>query len=644
MMDDGVHHIPWPQANAELTKLALKRAACLVAGEDTEPYHFDRQQEVIRDRMQGDSALDQIVARFGLDAMARDVIAIVALADQAPNLAAALDGHDLSIDGRATLALLLDCLGGDVPAALSPGAPLVQSGLLHIAEGGRRFERPLMLCTPLLEALEGRIAFDPAWSDLIQPQPDLTTQKPDEGLALSLRRALLAAVQLGGTRVFHATDGLPQIAATLAAIASAMDWPMVHLAAGDIPDTGTERAALIKLIRRDLVLTGALPILHADEVHNTAWAVARALPGPVVLLGGTAEANTGAEVATIAAPAQTDTPLGIWADLLGDAQAKAFCAPDVAETFSLSPERARRAARSVQFGLAPDLWHAARAQAGEDIATLAQKLDGLCQWDDLVLPRTQSEAMEQMAQFLLNRHKVNAGWGFGRKSARGLGMAALFYGDSGTGKTSAAEALVGRMRDQQGAPISLYRVNTAALVSKYIGETSKNFARIFEAGRASGAALLFDEAEGLFGKRSSQNRDSIDKHANAELGFLLQCLETYPGIAILTTNMRQAIDSAFFRRFRFAIEFPFPDRADRKAIWQRVVPAEMPCGDLDFDGLSALPLSGGSIRSIVINAAFMAAGDGTDRVGMAHVTQALRLEFAKLEKALPERLLAGLTP
>jgi len=641
-MDDGVRHIPWPEANAELTKLALKRAACLVLGEDTEPFHFDRQQDVIRARMRGQSVLAQMAARFGLDAIATDVLAIVALSDQTPKLSATLDENQYSVEGRATPALLQDCLGEDALTAISPAAPLVQSGLLHIGDGGRRFDRPITLCMPALEALDGRIAFDPAWSDLIQPQPEMTTQAPDEGLALTLRRALLAARQVGGARVFHAPDGIPRVAATLAIISEALDWPMVHISVSDLPDAGPERATLLKYMRRDFILTGALPVLHVDDRDMAVATVARALPGPVVMLGGAIEAGTAADVATIHAPEQNHTPLAIWTELFGEDQAESFCAPDVAETFNLSPARARRAARSVQFGLAPDLWQAARVQAREDIGALAQKLDRLCQWDDLVLPHAQSEALEQMAQFLMNRHKVNAGWGFGRKSARGLGMAALFYGDSGTGKTSAAEALVGRMRDQQGAPISLYRVNTAALVSKYIGETSKNFARIFEAGRASGAALLFDEAEGLFGKRSSQNRDSIDKHANAELGFLLQCLESYPGIAILTTNMRQAIDSAFFRRFRFAIEFPFPDRADRKAIWQRVIPPQMPCDALDFEGLSALPLSGGSIRSTVLNAAFMAAGDGTDRVTMRHVTQALRLEFAKLEKALPERMLAGL--
>jgi AAA+ superfamily predicted ATPase len=382
--------------------------------------------------------------------------------------------------------------------------------------------------------------------------------------------------------------------------------------------------------------------LQINEGHADAWSLAQGLPGPVVILGGPPQTASDTDVATIPAPQHDENPLTIWSDILGHQEAQALAAPEVAETFNLSPTCARRAARTVQFGLAPDLWQAAQTQAGDDIGALAQKLDRLCNWDDLVLPKGQSEALEQMAQFLMNRHKVNAGWGFGRKSPRGLGMAALFYGDSGTGKTSAAEALVGRMHDQQGAPISLYRVNTSALVSKYIGETSKNFAQVFEAGRASGAALLFDEAEGLFGKRSSQNRDSHDKHANAELGFLLQCLETYPGIAILTTNMRQAIDTAFFRRFRFAIEFPFPDRADRKAIWQRVVPDELPCAQLDFDGLSVLPLSGGSIRSVMVNAAFVAAGDGTDRVGMAHIKQAVRLEFAKLEKALPERIIAGL--
>ena len=178
-------------------------------------------------------------------------------------------------------------------------------------------------------------------------------------------------------------------------------------------------------------------------------------------------------------------------------------------------------------------------------------------------------------------------------------------------------------------------MNISSLVSKYIGETSKNIDAVFKAGSKIGAALLFDEAEGLFAKRTNSNRDSIDKHSNAELGFLLQCLESYQGIAILTTNMRDLIDEAFMRRFRFAIEFPFPEKRLRKQIWETAIPDETPKDHINFEALARPPLSGGNIRSIAINAAYMAASSETD-LTMSHLANAMRLEYSKLDRPAPD--------
>src|SRR4030095_10947288 len=156
-------------------------------------------------------------------------------------------------------------------------------------------------------------------------------------------------------------------------------------------------------------------------------------------------------------------------------------------------------------------------------------------------------------------------WGFAAQGARGLGISALFAGESGTGKTMAAEVLANELH------LDLYRIDLASTVSKYIGETEKNLGRVFDAAEDSGAILLFDEADALFGKRS-EVRDSHDRYANIEVSYLLQRMEAYRGLAILTTNLKTALDQAFQRRLRFVVQFPFPDERYRAAIWQRVFP------------------------------------------------------------------------
>jgi SpoVK/Ycf46/Vps4 family AAA+-type ATPase len=182
--------------------------------------------------------------------------------------------------------------------------------------------------------------------------------------------------------------------------------------------------------------------------------------------------------------------------------------------------------------------------------------------------------------------------------------------------------------------LDLYRIDLSQVVSKYIGETEKNLRRVFDAAESGGAILLFDEADALFGKRT-EVRDSHDRYANIEVSYLLQRMEAYRGLAVLTTNMKEAIDSAFLRRLRFVITFPFPDAAQRAEIWRRVFPSETPTDGLRWKDLARLSLAGGSIRSIALNGAFLAA-DAGEPVTMRHLAQAARSEYLKLEKPLIE--------
>ncbi|HMM41208.1 MAG TPA: ATP-binding protein, partial [Thermomicrobiales bacterium] len=254
-------------------------------------------------------------------------------------------------------------------------------------------------------------------------------------------------------------------------------------------------------------------------------------------------------------------------------------------------------------------------------------------WDDLVLPATQKQVLGDIAIHVRQRGRVYGDWGFSSKGRRGLGISVLFSGASGTGKTMAAEVLANALG------LDLYRIDLSQVVSKYIGETEKNLGRLFDAAQGGGVILLFDEADALFGKRS-EVRDSHDRYANIEVSYLLQRMESYDGLAILTTNLKGALDPAFMRRIRFVVQFPFPDADARAAIWRRIFPAATPTHGLDVTRLARLNVAGGNIRNIALNAAFLAAEDG-GLVGMRHLLQAARAEAAKLERPLSEAEVRG---
>ena len=187
--------------------------------------------------------------------------------------------------------------------------------------------------------------------------------------------------------------------------------------------------------------------------------------------------------------------------------------------------------------------------------------------------------------------------------------------------------------------LDVYRIDLSSVVSKYIGETEKNLRQVFDAAEEGGVILLFDEADALFGKRSDV-KDSHDRHANIEVSYLLQRMEAYPGLAILTTNLKSSLDNAFLRRIRFVVQFPFPDTAQRGEIWRRVFPPNTPIEGLNDKKLAQLSVSGGNIRNIALNAAFMAAED-SEAVQMKHVLRAARTEYAKLEKSLTDSEIDG---
>lgn len=279
------------------------------------------------------------------------------------------------------------------------------------------------------------------------------------------------------------------------------------------------------------------------------------------------------------------------------------------------------------------LWNACRLQARPRLDELAQRIEPRANWHDLVLPDAQTLILKEAAAHVRQRSTVYEQWGFGEKGSRGLGISALFAGASGTGKTLAAEVLAHELQ------LDLYRVDLSSVVSKYIGETEKNLRRVFDAAEDGGVILLFDEADALFGKRS-EVKDSRDRYANIEVSYLLQRMECYPGLAILTTNLKSALDTAFLRRIRFVVQFPFPDATQRAEIWRRIFPKHTPTQALNPTQLAQLNIAGGNIRNVALNAAFLAA-DAQEPVQMKHLLQAARTEYSKLEKTLTESETAG---
>jgi hypothetical protein len=273
-----------------------------------------------------------------------------------------------------------------------------------------------------------------------------------------------------------------------------------------------------------------------------------------------------------------------------------------------------------------ELFASCRAQSTGALEGLAQRIDSIYTWEDLVLPPQVKQQLHSLENWVRYRHVVYGEWGYSRRVMLGRGLAVLFSGPSGTGKTMAAGIMARNLE------LDLYRIDLSSVVSKYIGETEKNLSRIFAAAETANAILFFDEADALFGKRSDV-KDAHDRYANIEVSYLLQRMEAYDGVAILATNFRQNLDQAFARRLQITVEFPFPQASDRERIWQKLLPADVPqAGDVDVGYLAAqFALAGGNIKNSVLTAAFAAAAQAGP-IAMRHLVRAVSQELAKMDQ------------
>jgi hypothetical protein len=515
---------------------------------------------------------------------------------------------------------------------------------------------PLRIDERVVHHLVGVNAIDDRLAGYLEP---VAPRGPETDLVPSHAQLAHRIVHAWSDRAVHNPSPVIQLCGsdisskhTIAeAACAAVGMRAAVIRASSLPVDPRELDGLLRLCEREAALVGAALVLDCESGDASDAARDAAISQLIEGLGSTLFVLTRDRRPTrvrpsfavdVAKPTAAEQ-LDVWRGVVGKDRLNGQ-AEMLASQFDLGIRGIHEASTEVlgrvegHEGLTPSrlaeaLWDACRAQARPKMDDLAGRIEARGRWPDLVLPDGQLEALHQLALQVRHRARVYEGWGFGALTSRGLGIGALFVGASGTGKTLAAEVLAGELR------LDLYRIDLSQVVSKYIGETEKNLRRVFDAAEDGGAILLFDEADALFGKRS-EVKDSHDRYANIEVGYLLQRMEAYRGLAILTTNMKDSVDPAFLRRIRFMVHFPFPDQASRADIWRRAFPAAAPTEGLEPDRLARLNVAGGTIRNIALNAAFLAA-EADRPIRMEHLLQATRTEYAKLERTLTDAEVAG---
>ncbi len=439
-------------------------------------------------------------------------------------------------------------------------------------------------------------------------------------------------------------EDMTRASAVAAVAAESMQTEVFAVRASDLHRDTSELDLLACLWTREFALDGRLLLIEADDDGDAARRSIESLvrllaSAPLVVASRRVGVVTGRRVIRLDLPSvDAAGRRQLWSRALGaDASAASADLGRVSWHFRLSSDEIAAATEDARTTPSTDdpLWHAARRQARSQPCDLATAIAPAASADDLILPDDALQLLEAIRLNVKYRHTVYGEWKFAERNRRGLGISALFAGPSGTGKTMAAEVIAKDLR------LDLWRIDLASVVSKYIGETEKNLSRVFGAAEAGGTVLLFDEADALFGRRS-EVKDSHDRYANIEVSYLLQRIEAFHGVAILTTNMEEALDPAFQRRLHFIVRFPFPDASLRKQIWRRVFPEDKYADALDLDALARLNVVGGSIRNIAVQAAFLAAADDRSRnapIEMWHAVEAARLEFMKLKMPFDTHIL-----
>jgi len=662
----------WPEANQSYLRAALaavrERLEVHVAqiegdgaaASSAERQLDDAQQDLDRAAVElpAPSALEALVAAFGLSPFERDLLLLCAgleLDSSFTPLCAALQGD--SRRAYPTFSLAMKALPGAHWSAILPAAPLRRWRLVEVGTGDALTTSPLRIDERALHYLTGFSYLDERLQGMADPVL-VPEELPSSHRALASRIVeILSKNDVLANPIIQLCGGEEVGKSAIAASACADLGLQLHaIHAADIPANVAEREALARLWEREGFLSGTALFVDCEDLDRKDGGDGRDRMHAVISFVESAQCmvlvtsrqplifkRRPAIRLDVERPNPSEQQV-LWQKALGPlAQGLDGQLEGLVAQFNLGPREIQAASTEALAGwskgdvelgeLAPVLWDACRNQARPRLEDLAQRIDPAATWDDLVLPEPQLLILKEIGVHLRGRARVYDAWGFASKGSRGLGISALFAGDSGTGKTMAAEVLANDLS------LDLYRIDLSQVVSKYIGETEKNLRRVFDAAENGGAILLFDEADALFGKRSDV-KDSHDRYANIEISYLLQRMEEYRGLAILTTNMKSALDRAFLRRIRFIVQFPFPDVSNRAEIWRRIFPEKTPTDGLIFEKLARLNVAGGNIRNIALYAAFLAADSG-ESVGMAHLLRAARVEYAKMERAPTEGEIGG---
>ncbi len=641
----------WVEANQQYLHAAIAGLYQYLAGQIQDNASTGEEGEKVlaaeKDRrlpegeMNPPSTLQTLCSVFFLSEFERDILLIcvgVELDSRFASLIAAFQGDARSTSPTFSLALSL--LPDAHWSALTPDAPLRRWRMIELGMSNDFTTSPLSIDERVLHYLTGVPQMDARVAGLIR-QVSLIPDIPASHYDIVERMVLAWSDEkpLGqGPAIQLCAKDKGDVRAVAAQASYQTGMTLFSIEARDVPANATERDALTRLWERESVLGNVVLLVECDDSTHAANVISFASNMSVAILLSSRE--------PLPLPKQNmlllDVPqanaaeqISLWRHALGTpADSLNGQLQHMVSQFNLGAEAIYAASTQVlEYGtklndedMAILLWNTCRASARQRLDELAQRIEPVATWEDLVLPETQLQTLRHIVAHVRQRARVYDTWGFRAKSARGLGISALFTGVSGTGKTMASEVLANELN------LDLYRIDLSQVVSKYIGETEKNLRRVFDIAERGGAVLLFDEADALFGKRS-EVKDSHDRHANIEVSYLLQRMEEYSGLAILTTNMKKALDKAFLRRIRFFVQFPFPDIEQRTEIWRCIFPADTPVEGLQLEQLAQLSVAGGNIRNVALNAAFLAA-DADEPVSMAHVLRAVRDEYAKLEKPL----------
>lgn len=390
----------------------------------------------------------------------------------------------------------------------------------------------------------------------------------------------------------------------------------------------------LRAIERECRFLAAVPLFQHLEALSSGERLVHleTLPGLVVATANkpfTRHWSRDVSVIDLAPPTSNQLR-AIWAHAIpeasdGDAELMATMYPLAPAMIVAAGKRAHQLAAGMELG-AKHIADGIRMVADNRLSALAQRIETTQSWNDLVLPEDQTTALAELIARIRQRATVYETWGFAKKLGKGLGVTALFSGPPGTGKTMAAALLARELG------VDLFQIDLSKITSKWIGETEKNLAALFDAAEAAHAMLLFDEADSLFGKRTAV-KGSNDRHANQEVNFLLQRLESFTGVCVLTSNHENAIDEAFRRRLAVHIRLPVPEAEERRRIWRAMIPQSAPvAAALDFDALARhYVMSGGYIRNAVLRAAFLAA-DTSGAIDDSLLARAAQLEYEAMGK------------